>query len=809
MSSDGKEFKTDITADPSAFEAGMKKAAKSAADASKTIDSEFKRIGETFSSVTKYLAGFTAVLAGGGALKKFISDANDWNSEAGKMSKQLGITTQQASVLNVALNHLGIDSSVVTDAAMRLSKNIQTNGQAFDVLGVKVRDTTGAYRPVTEVMGEVNAKLAAIHNPIEQNIAGMQVYGKGWGEVRAMLKLTTAVMSDAEIRAKQLGLIVGPEGVAMSKQYSMQMKDLNLVGKSLEIQFGNQLLPVFTRMGKFMSEEGPTMGKVFGTVLEGIGFAAASVWLALKDMGDGIGALAAQAAALLSGDLAGFRAIGKARDEEAAKNEAAYERMKATFGKPLPPPKVEHGDDKPEPKYHFKEKAVKVQMEKEDPSRMGEWEARLAQDKVGLERQGMLEGQFREMTKAQETKYWAELLARKDLSDAECIALTRKAADVEMATIKDKFDIEVAVLNSKAAAYKNNADQRMRIELQIQAKYQQGTKQYEDSAKRIVEIQRQAADQERAIRASRVQAERDSRLQSIGLEEQATQTEAQLGLLDQAQVLAAQAAFENRRNAISLEAILEREQIALLDPDRNIVEIEKINSEKEALERAHQLRMGQIREQAVLETQRTTLGVITSMGSGFQNVFNQAMQGQLSLKGVMQGLWQSMTQAVSSALAQMAAKWLMTKMAQMLLGKTSALSEISGNAGVAGSAAVASTAAIPIVGPAMAPAAGAAAFAAAMAFAPMASAAGGFDIPGNVNPIVQAHAREMILPAKHADVIRSMADQGQGVGSGGDQYHINIQAVDAPSVQRLFMDNGHHLVASMRRQARNYAPSKA
>jgi hypothetical protein len=324
-----------------------------------------------------------------------------------------------------------------------------------------------------------------------------------------------------------------------------------------------------------------------------------------------------------------------------------------------------------------------------------------------------------------------------------------------------------------------------------------------------VEIQRQAADQERAIRASRVQAERDSRLQSIALEEQATQTEAQLGLLDQAQVLAAQAAFENRRNAISLEAILEREQIALLDPDRNIVEIEKINSEKEALERAHQLRMGQIREQAVLETQRTTLGVITSMGSGFQNVFNQAMQGQLSLKGVMQGLWQSMTQAVSSALAQMAAKWLMTKMAQMLLGKTSALSEISGNAGVAGSAAVASTAAIPIVGPAMAPAAGAAAFAAAMAFAPMASAAGGFDIPGNVNPIVQAHAREMILPAKHADVIRSMADQGQGVGSGGDQYHINIQAVDAPSVQRLFMDNGHHLVASMRRQARNFAPSKA
>jgi hypothetical protein len=760
MSSDGKDFKTDITADPSAFEAGMKKAAKSAADASKSIDTEFKRVGETFSSVTKYLAGFTAVLAGGGALKKFISDANDWNSTAGKMSKQLGITTEQASVLNVALNHLGIDSDVVTDAAMKLSKNIQTNAQAFDVLGVKVRDASGAYRPVTEVMGEVNTKLAAIHNPIEQNIAGMQVYGKGWAEVRATLKLTTGVMSDAEVRAKQLGLIVGPEGVAMSKQYSMQMKDLNLVGKSLEIQFGNQLLPVFTRMGKFMSEEGPAMGKVFGMVLEGVGFAAASVWLALKDMGDSIGAMAAQAAALLTGDIGAFRAIGKARDEESAKNEAAYERMKANFGKPIEAPKVEHGDDKPDPQYHFKQKAADA--ETQAPSRMAEWEAKLAQDKAGLERQGMLQGQFREMSKATEQKYWDDLKARKDLSDGERVALARKAADMEMAGIKETFEMKVAVLQTEAAAFKNNTDERMRIELEIQSKYASGTKQYEESAKRIVEIQRQAADQERTVRASRVQAERDARLQSIAAEEQAVQTEVQLGVITQAQALEAQAGFEQRRNTIALDSILERGQIALMDPNKNIVEIEKINSEKEALERAHQLRMGQIRQQSVLESQKTTMGVISAMGSGFQNVFNQALQGQLSLRGVMQGLWQSMTQAITNALAQMAAKWLMTKMAQVLLGKTAALSEITGYAGVAGSAAVASTAAIPMVGPAMAPAAGAAAFAAAMAFAPTASAAGGFDIPGNINPIVQTHAREMILPAKYADVLRGLADQGPG-----------------------------------------------
>jgi hypothetical protein len=435
--------------------------------------------------------------------------------------------------------------------------------------------------------------------------------------------------------------------------------------------------------------------------------------------------------------------------------------MRADFGKPIPAAKIEHGDDKPDPQYHFKEPKLKV--EKEDPSRMGEWEAKLAQDKAGLERQGMLEGQFREMSKSAERQYWDELLARQDLSDGERIALSRKAAEMEMDGIKEAFEQKVAVLQTEAAAFKNNADERLRIEREIQSKYAAGTKQYEESAKRIVEIQRQAADQERAIQASRVQAGRDARLQTIALEEQSTQTAAQLGLIDQAQVLAAQAGFEQRRQAIALEGLNARIQIATLDPDKNRVEIEKLNSEKEALERAHQLRMAQIRQQTVLETQKTTMGVINAMGAGFQNVFAQALQGQLSLKGVMQGLWNAMTQAITQALAQMAAKWLITKMAQMVLGKTTALSEITGLAATAGAAAIASTAAIPIVGPGLAPAAGAAASAAAMAFAPAASAAGGYDIPGTINPLVQAHAKEMILPAKYADLIRGMADQGQGV----------------------------------------------
>jgi len=797
-SSDGRDFKTDITADPSQFEAGMKKATKAAVDASDNINAQFKKVGDTFSMVTKYFAGFTAVIAGGGALKKFISDANEWNSEAGKMSKLLGITTEKASVLNVALNHLGLGSDVFITASEKISKQVQSNAQAFDVLGVKTRDASGAYKPVTELMGEVNQKLIEIKNPIEQNIAGQQVYGRGWSEIRGILRLTSDEMANADKRARQLGLIVGPEGVAQSKQYSAQMRDLGLIGKSLEVQFGNALLPVFTRTGKFLGEEGPAMGKVFALVLESIIFGASAVWLALKDMGDGIGAIAAQAAALLSGDLEGFRAIGRMRDEEAKKNEQAYEKLKADFGKPLPAAATSGAPDLNKgPKYRFKEKGEAA--ESAASSRMGDWEAQLAEKKAALTRSGLLEDQYREMSKAEELGYWNDIKAWRGLSENEKLSVTRKSAEVEMSMIRETFEVRVATLQAEAAAYKNNTDERMRIELEIQSKYAQGTKEYEASQKKIVEIQRQAADQERTIRESRVQAERDARLATITLEEQAAQQAEQLGAITQQQLLAHQLAFEERRNEIAFQALYQRLQDAELDPDRNPVELEKIHAQIEQLEHQHQQRMGQIKGAMHLDDMAPLVNVFkgaeTAISGAIQGIINRTM----SLRQALASIWKGISQTVITEISNMLAK----KVVAWATERTLATASIGAKAADAGAGAAASQSSIPYVGPILAIAAMAAVFAGVMAMkSNVPSAAGGFDIPATMNPLTQLHKSEMVLPAKYADVIRAQADNG-GSSQAPAPMNVHIHSPDAEGVRRLLLNNPAALAEALLNARRN------
>jgi hypothetical protein len=277
MAGADKSVEYAVSADPSGFNAGMEKAALAARKAAQDIQSSMQAIqghmsslSGALSSVTRVFGTLTAIVAGGAAFKEVIGKSNEWTGEAKKLAGQLGVTTERASVMMVAMRHLGIDSDTVTMAAGKMAKQIATNGQAFEKLGVSVKDSAGQYRPTLDIMGEVNAKLKDIKNPIEQNIAGTQIYGKSWNDVRGTLRLTTEEIKAAEQKTKDLGLVVGDEGVANAKKYKEALNDMKLIVTSLEVQAGNALLPTFVRLGAWLSGVGPTAGKAMGMVLESL-----------------------------------------------------------------------------------------------------------------------------------------------------------------------------------------------------------------------------------------------------------------------------------------------------------------------------------------------------------------------------------------------------------------------------------------------------------------------------------------------------------------------------------------------------------
>lgn len=113
---------------------------------------------------------------------------------------------------------------------------------------------------------------------------------------------------------------------------------------------------------------------------------------------------------------------------------------------------------------------------------------------------------------------------------------------------------------------------------------------------------------------------------------------------------------------------------------------------------------------------------------------------------------------------------------------------------------------IPYVGPFLAPAMAIAAGVAVLGFAKnISSAEGGWwQVPGNT--MTQIHKDEMVMPAPLAQGVRDkVLGKGEGGGTGGA---VTINAVDAKSVQRLFLEQGPSLMRSIGRQARGFNNSK-
>ena len=279
---------------------------QNAAKATDGVTGAFASLNTGFGKLTG-MVGAMSTLAGGYMFKKVIDETIAWTGEAVKLSKALGITTEQASVLNLALGDVYLDKETMLAGAAKITKALTSNEEAFRSLGVATRDQSGHYRNTVDIMTDVNTALGNLRSGTDRNVAGMAIYGKNWMELSALLKLNNEVMEAAKTKARELNLIVGPDGVEKMKKYKAAMNDLEDIGKSLAVNFGNKLLPVFIRMGEWFARSGPTMATGFGYALQFVEKVAVTVGSAIGATTARLMFLGSAAGKFLTGDFSGAK----------------------------------------------------------------------------------------------------------------------------------------------------------------------------------------------------------------------------------------------------------------------------------------------------------------------------------------------------------------------------------------------------------------------------------------------------------------------------------------------------------------------
>ena len=662
---------------------------KALGDASAATKGMAKDMETAINGVKSLFLGFAAVLGGFEFLKNTVEETKNWTVEAQKLSRVLGITTEQASILNLAIGDIYGTQEEYLGAVAKLTKTLNTNEEAFRRLGVETRDQNGRLKDTPTIMAQVNQKLGEMKVGTDRNIASAQIYGKSWMEVQRYLKLTPEVMEEARAKAEKLNLIVGADAVAATDAYRASMNELEDTVKALKIRIGQELMPLMTEFNNSAAERGPQALTTLGIGINLIVTAFKSVVFAVEAVIQSIITLGMAVGKTMGGiwDAMGWATLGQfgkakeaikqgyadaSREMEAGNTviQKAFEKMGLELNylwdpnlRPKAAPKPAAGGGKAAPS------AVKG-----DDGEFEKLKAALEKERFLYEKAGADRGEFIEYKKSQEAAYWDTVLGLGGLED------------------KTRFKAQQEYYKAARAELKKNHDENKALDEVYRERYLADQKAFFD------------------------------------FEEQEVNRQLSLGRISDQEALNWKRSIEEQKYEVELAALQSRLAVKGLEP----IEIAKLNGQIEALELQHRSKVLTLsNQQADLELQKngwagwadgiksallqaqnhfeTFKQMATQVLSGVTNAFATGIQGilsgQMTLGQGMKAIWNGIVSTVIQAVAQLIAKWIVMTVVKKALGIEEAAID-GGRTAAALTTATAETwaayASIPFAGPVLA-----------------------------------------------------------------------------------------------------------
>lgn len=749
-----------VGADVNPFEQAMRRMNDSARTTSASINRALGAMG----------AGLSLV-----AFSGWIRGAINAADETSKLAQKTGLAVNQVAGLQLAFRQSGSGDAFSTSMA-KLSKQVVDGNKAFEAMGIQTRNTDGSLKTSRQVIGEVAEKFSSYSDGIGKIALAQELFGRSGQDLIPLLNGGAAALDEYDSMAAKLGLTIEESTAKQAEKFN---DTLDLVGQGAQgvaTQIAAQLLPTLSGLAdQFFTSmsSGDKLKNTAGflsSAMKGLYISGLAVIETFKTVGTVLGGVFAAISSAVSGDFSGAMGIINNLKSDISSGwkstlteidnawnttgsnaiENMAEVVKASKGVAPETPSGKSG-------------AAKKETHEKDFTAMPTYEAVLTQQKIAFETENAL----REFSKQQELDYWRSIINTYEVGSKDRTAIAVKMGKLDLDILRQSAKDKSAITQLQAEDWKAE------------------TLDY------IAELEARAAF-ERAQ-----------------------------GNLSQANYLAGQTAFNQMRLQAELDFIAQKLEAAKLDPDANVVMLEQLEMQKLEIKRKYKAIEGEMNRQVALESSEHHREMYSGIRTASESSLAGMLQGTLTLQKGMQAIWGAILRGFTQLIAKKVVAWALGETAQtgatvagnatrttsdwmaatqsVMANAWAAVKNIAMKAWEVAASVYSALAGIPYIGPFIAPVAAIAATGVVLGFAAnIASASGGYDIPAGLNPLTQLHEQEMVLPAKHAAVIRSLADDGPAKGGdGGNAAPIHIHG--SPNDNIKMKD----LAVMMKRMGRN------
>ena len=388
-----------------------------------------------------------------------------------------------------------------------------------------------------------------------------------------------------------------------------------------------------------------------------------------------------------------------------------------------------------------------------------------------------------------------------------------------------------AAMQLEIAQAQDGSEKKKQLETELAqfkaAQYAAGTKQAEDAAKEIAEIDKRYNLQRAADATETENATFEAYKRSLAARQQLIRDQTSSG------AISGSSALSQQQQILDEELAREKTHFAAL---------EQINAAKPEMVRRYELQAAEAIASVSAQSARDQENRLKEIEMSYKQHFEQIgsvvssdlmgmLEGSKRFKDMFVDIAKSITTQFLNAAVKMAADWAAHQafmIVQSITGQTAQTTAVAtGEAARSGLVSAGSAAQIASVGtgmiksilgsaaetfagifgflsPVMGPAAIGPAVAGQAAVAAVASSVPSFDIGAWRLPsdmVAQVHAGEMIVPAGPAAMMRAAAGAGgaagQSAGGGDTHAHFHVTAMDSRDVKRFFSDNSKHILGAI------------
>ena len=226
-------------------------------------------IGVAFSAVS------AAAIAAGKALVDMSKEGAAYADEVLTTATQTGIATDKLQEYMYAAELIDVPTETLTKSMAKQIKSMKAvqdgtklSVDAYNRLGVSVKNADGSLRDSDTVYWEVIDALGKMKNETERDALGMQILGKSAQELNPLIEAGSKRMDELGEAAKDAGYVISDDMLNAYGALDDQLQYLNVGATAAKNALGTVLLPVLTDLA---TEGNNLLGEFTNGILEANG----------------------------------------------------------------------------------------------------------------------------------------------------------------------------------------------------------------------------------------------------------------------------------------------------------------------------------------------------------------------------------------------------------------------------------------------------------------------------------------------------------------------------------------------------------